>query len=81
MKRMVVEVYSSFCEVSYKQRLWPRASSLIEEETSKKRILQRRTSIEIRYSIFCGSLFSPAVDCQISQFIVPLGEGEKNPRL
>ena len=70
-------------EVSYKHRLWPRASSLIVEETLKKRISnnecrmsklgilsiliktteQSETTLRhsaVRYSIFCGSLFSPA---------------------
>jgi hypothetical protein len=46
-------------EVSHERRRWPRASSLIGKETLKKRIsnnecriLLRRTSVEVMYSVY-----------------------------
>jgi hypothetical protein len=40
---------------SYKRRLWPRASSLIEKETLKKRISNnecRMSNVEVMYSVY-----------------------------
>ena len=45
--REVNDIAPRFHEVSYKRRLWPRASSLIGKETLKK------ANVECRRNVFC----------------------------